>query len=95
MATPANKCIVLTAIGNVSFNCSRHTEDVLGKLIQLSSDYLSTETHDATLQCALQQLNLWFSKTLVSNSLNAEFIKTLNSFFKVKLLDIKKFSHFT
>jgi hypothetical protein len=84
LATPANKHVVLTAIGNVSFNCSRHTEEVLGKLIQQFSDYLSIETHDATLQCAIEQLNLWFSKTLVSSSLNPEFIKTLNSFFKVK-----------
>jgi hypothetical protein len=91
ISTPAQKCIILVAIGNVSFNCARYTEELLTKIIQHFNDYMSTETHDATLQCALKQLNLWFSKSLASSSTTTEFLKSLNSFFK-KMLDIKTFS---
>lgn len=85
LATPAHKCVVLAAIGNVSFNCSRHTEESLTKLIQQFNDYLASETHDATLQYAFQQLNLWFSKSLASSTVTADLVKTLNNFFKVSV----------
>ena len=83
ISTPAHKCIILTSIGNVSFNCSKHTEEVIKKIVQLFSDFISSETHDGTVQCAIQQLNLWLSKPLVSSLLTPELIKNLNNFFKV------------
>ncbi len=85
LSTSTQKCIVLTAIGNVSFNCASHNQDFLLNLNQQFNDFLTTETHEATLLCALQRLNLWFSVLKFNGSLSEDCIQKLNTSYKVRV----------
>ncbi len=83
MSTSTQKCIVLAAIGNVSFNCANHNQDFLLYLNQQFNDFLIVETHEGTLLCALQRLNLWFSVLKFGVGLSEDCVQKLNASYKV------------
>lgn len=94
LTTQTQKCVVLTAIGNLAHNSSSQiSQEIIQQLFQSFGEYLvKSETHEATVIHALNQLNVWFANLKLgsSSTLPADTLKKLNDFLKSFLVDSSK-----
>ncbi len=91
LTTVAQKCTVLTAIGNCAPSATSLSPDTFASILQLFTDYLkseSTSPQEQTLMTALAQLNAWLS-TGTKVKANDAVQKRLDELFKALLVDSK------
>jgi hypothetical protein len=75
--------MVLSAIGNCSFNISFSSQEILQDLLNYYSEFLKSETNEATLHFGFDKLKLCFQNTQIFN-FQAELLVKFKEFFKVK-----------
>ncbi len=82
LTLPIQKSMVLTTIGNCSFNPSFSSVECVGRVLDLFSEFFKVEVNDATLHFAFEQLRVCLTNMKIT-SFQDEFLTKIREFFKV------------